>query len=147
MSLNKGKHSYELFEKEIDNIFEHDKLLRFHSYSVRNALQEILIDIIRDKGEEYFTPRINIEYFRVYSQNKNVKEAERCRRKMKKDIETFSVWLLQIRSGSHQLINLDNMTGELLHFFKKCLSDVVSIMLLELTYIRKQLAHDRLGNK
>lgn len=122
------------YQAEIRKMLRRKESIRYHSQSVHEDLLDSMIGIIREKRDQYFAARENMEYFSVYSQCMDKEVAEKRKKAFQEQIHRCSMELIQLRPGARSLANLDNMLTSLTTLFKECLSDVIGIMVLHLTY-------------
>lgn len=128
-----GKSEQE-YETEIKKVLKQKESIRYHSQVVGEYLLDSMIEIIREKRKQYFGARETMEYFSEYSKCMDKESAEKRKLEFQEEINHCSMELIQIRPGARNLVNLDNMVASLIDLFKECLSDIIGIMVLHLTY-------------
>lgn len=122
------------YEKNIEKLLQKEEAERFYSRNVRENLLACMSDTIREDGKQYFGQREYLEYMEAYRYGHDKAEAELALKTLQKKIQNASVELFQVHSNAQDLVNVENMLSNLMMLFRECLSDVIGIVLLQLTY-------------
>lgn len=122
------------YESEIKKILDKKRKKRYYSLSVNDALLDSMVDIIRNDKTDNFKKRKYLAYWSSYKKKHDKEKATKKRLEVENLLNEYSQELLQVKFGVKSSVNLGTMMGSLIMLFKECLSDVIGIMLLQLTY-------------
>ncbi len=125
--------SEDTFNEEFKELQRMKERLKNHSQIVAEDLSDAMAFVIRERRELFCRAGAYRLYIEYYRQSKNKKQADDRKQEWEKQFHDCSGLLLQINPRRHGDVNIENMAVMLMEMCRECLSDMISIMILELS--------------
>lgn len=121
------------YQSKIKSIMEFRRGLRYHSQIVEEDLADAMASVIRSKQNFFFQPILYQTYMERYKASGGEDKSDHVREQQRDSLYRCSMELMQVRRDLKDIINFETMIDLLMDLCKECLSDIIGVMMLELT--------------